>query len=173
MLARQAVNLPPKTWWARVALKCGVGYLLASNDDVTVWHDFSRAQFRNGDVAEYTDASRDLYRAAAFVDGRLDGCVFIGRTAPQWGAIKGLFEAEALDEAQRRGLLSGRSTDGLADPGPVICACFGVGVNVIRRAIADGAASVEGLGKALRAGTNCGSCVPELKRILDRVGEPA
>jgi NAD(P)H-nitrite reductase large subunit len=27
---------------------------------------------------------------------------------------------------------------------------------------------VEEIGKALRAGTNCGSCLPELKRIVQR-----
>jgi assimilatory nitrate reductase catalytic subunit len=68
---------------------------------------------------------------------------------------------------QRRMALSGRAADGLADFGPVICACFGVGLNVIRAAIAsNGATDVEAIGKALRAGTNCGSCLPELKRIV-------
>jgi assimilatory nitrate reductase catalytic subunit len=48
-----------------------------------------------------------------------------------------------------------------------VCACFGVGLDVIRDAIASKrAADVEGIGKALRAGTNCGSCLPELKRII-------
>jgi bacterioferritin-associated ferredoxin len=37
----------------------------------------------------------------------------------------------------------------------------------IRDAIQSGAAtSVETIGQALRAGTNCGSCLPELKRIV-------
>ena len=68
---------------------------------------------------------------------------------------------------QRRMLLSGRAADGLAETGPVICACFGVGLNVIREAIASNSATdVEAIGKALRAGTNCGSCLPELKRIV-------
>ncbi len=68
--------------------------------------------------------------------------------------MKTLFEAEALGDAQRRAVLSGKSTEGLADPGPVICACFGVGLNVIRAALESGqAANVEDIGKALRAGT--------------------
>jgi assimilatory nitrate reductase catalytic subunit len=33
-------------------------------------------------------------------------------------------------------------------------------------AISDGADSVEALGIRLQAGTNCGSCIPELKRLL-------
>jgi assimilatory nitrate reductase catalytic subunit len=64
-------------------------------------------------------------------------------------------------------VLSGKSTDGLPDPGPVICACFGVGLNVIRAALESGAAAnAEEIGMALRAGTNCGSCLPELRRIV-------
>ena len=99
-----------------------------------------------------------------------------GRAAPQWDTVKALFESEALGELQRRALLSGKSTNGMNDPGPVICACFGVGLNVIRAALASGAAaSVEDIGVVLRAGTNCGSCLPELKRIVvhERVAQTA
>jgi assimilatory nitrate reductase catalytic subunit len=47
-----------------------------------------------------------------------------------------------------------------------------VGVNTIVEAIRTrGLRSVEEIGAALEAGTNCGSCLPELGRILG--GEPA
>ena len=123
------------------------------------------------ELTEYFDGPRGSYRMAAFVDGQLTGALFIGpaEATPHWDTVKALFEAESVDDAQRRGMLSGKSTDGLADPGPVICACFGVGLNVIREAIASGqAANVEDIGKALRAGTNCGSCLPELKKIVSQ-----
>jgi assimilatory nitrate reductase catalytic subunit len=68
-------------------------------------------------------------------------------------------------------LLSGRSADGLASACPIVCACFSVGLATIRAAIEAGAvANVEGIGEALRAGTNCGSCLPELKRIVADAG---
>jgi assimilatory nitrate reductase catalytic subunit len=127
----------------------------------------------DAELAELCDDRRCIYRAAAFVAGRLDGCLFIGpaAAAPQWDALKALFEAGTLDDAARRVLLSGRSTDGLASAGPIVCACFGVGLATIRGALQSGTAtSVEGIGAALRAGTNCGSCLPELKRI---VADPA
>ena len=63
-------------------------------------------------------------------------------------------------------LLSGRSGDGLAGAGPIVCACFGVGRNTIGDAISGGACSVAAIGASLKAGTNCGSCIPELKRML-------
>ncbi|MGE5779137.1 MAG: (2Fe-2S)-binding protein, partial [Hyphomicrobiales bacterium] len=81
--------------------------------------------------------------------------------------VKALFAADTLADEARRVLLSGRSADGLVSAGPIVCACFSVGFAAIRAAIQAGAASsVEGIGEALRAGTNCGSCLPELKRLL-------
>jgi assimilatory nitrate reductase catalytic subunit len=63
-------------------------------------------------------------------------------------------------------LLSGRSTQGLASAGPIVCACFGVGRATICDAIAAGAATAAEIGMRLKAGTNCGSCIPELKRLI-------
>jgi assimilatory nitrate reductase catalytic subunit len=177
-LARTPLALPAETWWARVTVTNGVGLLLASNDDPAAWRMRAAALFGAAELAEYLDEPRGIYRAAAFDEGRLIGCLFVGmaEAAPQWDTVKALFESEALGEMQRRAVLSGKSTDGVADPGPVICACFGVGLNVIRAALATGAAaSVDDIGRALRAGTNCGSCLPELKRIVnhERVAQTA
>jgi assimilatory nitrate reductase catalytic subunit len=169
-LSRTRLALPAETWWARAAIKDGEGVLLATNDAPSLWRERAVALFGSeAEIAEYVDEPRGSYRMAAFVEGRLAGCLFIGPAdaAPQWDAVKLLFESEDMGEGQRRAVLSGKSTDGLADPGPVICACFGVGLHVIRTALAEGAAgNVEEIGKALRAGTNCGSCLPELKRIV-------
>ena len=121
------------------------------------------------ELAEYIDEQRGVYRAAAFVDGRLDGCLFVGPAdaAPQWQTVKELFEADTLGEHERRALLSGRPAAGVRATGPVVCTCFGVGLITIREALASRAAtSVEQIGEVLRAGTNCGSCLPELKKIV-------
>jgi assimilatory nitrate reductase catalytic subunit len=48
----------------------------------------------------------------------------------------------------------------------VVCACFGVGRATICDAIASGARSSADIGTRLKAGTNCGSCIPELKRLI-------
>ena len=47
---------------------------------------------------------------------------------------------------------------------PAVCACFKVPASTIRAAVAAGASLAE-LQKDLRCGTNCGSCVPELRRL--------
>jgi assimilatory nitrate reductase catalytic subunit len=167
-LTRTPFVPPQGAWWARVALSGGIGTLLATDERPALWRDHANALI-GGEIAEYIDTRRDIYRAAAFRDGRLESALFLGRAdaAPQWDPVKMLLDAQALPDIERRMALSGRAADGLTETGPVICACFGVGLNVIRDAIASKTASnVEAIGKALRAGTNCGSCLPELKRIV-------
>jgi assimilatory nitrate reductase catalytic subunit len=172
-LTRRPIALPASTWWARVAVAGGVGYLLATDEPVAASQQAARALLGRGvepiEFAEYIDGPRGLYRVAAFAQGRLEGCLFIGpaAAAPHWDAVKAMFAADAMAPAQRRMVLSARSADGLPDAGPIVCSWFGVGLNVIRGALSSGAAaSVEEIGKALRAGTNCGSCLPELRRIV-------
>jgi bacterioferritin-associated ferredoxin len=81
-----------------------------------------------------------------------------------------------VSDRQRRGSLFApihwsNATGGPASAGLIVCGCFGVGLLAIRAAIRSGTVtSVEGIGKALRAGTNCGSCLPELKRIVADTG---
>jgi assimilatory nitrate reductase catalytic subunit len=173
-LTRQPLALPDGSWWARVAVAQAAGLLLATNDGPKTWKQRASALFgEDADIAEYLDQQRGVYRVAAFTEGRLAGCLFIGPAdnAPQWDAVKALFEHDTLADEARRVLLSGRSADGLVSAGPIVCACFGVGLAIIRAAIQSGAAtSVEAIGRALRAGTNCGSCLPELKRIVADIG---
>jgi assimilatory nitrate reductase catalytic subunit len=53
----------------------------------------------------------------------------------------------------------------------VVCACFGVGRASICDAIAGGARNAAEIGAKLKAGTNCGSCIPELKRLIAQTAE--
>jgi assimilatory nitrate reductase catalytic subunit len=167
VLSRRPLALPETGLWTRVAVTGGVGYMIADNADPATWRTWLQPLLGD-DVAEFEDAGRGVYRAASFVDCRLDMCLFIGPSegAPDWDAVKDLFATGALDDEQRRVLLSGRSADGHASAGPIVCACFGVGRNTICDAIAAGAGSAQEIGAKLKAGANCGSCIPELKRLI-------
>jgi len=166
-LSRTPLELPAYVWWARVAVTGGYGYLLADNADLARWPSWLRS-VAGEDLAEYKDTSGGVYRAASFAGERIETCLFVGpaRDAGDWGVVKNLFAAEALADDQRRMLLSGKSMDGLASSGPIVCACFGVGRTTICDAIAAGAGTATAIGAQLKAGTNCGSCIPELKRLI-------
>lgn len=66
----------------------------------------------------------------------------------------------------RHALLSGQAANTQAAPGRIVCSCYGVGENAINAAIRNGCHSAAALGKTLRCGTNCGSCIPELNALL-------
>jgi assimilatory nitrate reductase catalytic subunit len=169
-LSRTQLKLPDHAWWVRVAVTGGHGYLLADNADLGGWQAWLRS-IAGSDLAEYKDFGGGVYRAASFAQDQIDICLFMGpaRDAGDWNVVKNLFAAGALSDDQRRTLLSGKSMDGLADAGPIVCACFGVGRTTICDAIAAGAASAAEIGARLKAGTNCGSCIPELKRLIAQV----
>ncbi|WP_375461158.1 molybdopterin-dependent oxidoreductase [uncultured Enterovirga sp.] len=174
VLAREPVALPDGTWWARAAVEGGIGTLFAADGtsrDVAGWVP---DLFPDVEIADYVDAASGIYRCAAFRDGQLEAVLFVGPAAgrPSWDGVKAWFAETGGDAGPRQGL-SGRAADG-ASMGPLVCACFGVGLDTIRDAIVSGGAtSPELIGAALRAGTNCGSCVPELRRIISREVAPA
>ena len=152
-LAHEPLMLPADTWWARVALPGAAGILFATNDAPMAWHERAPDLFPEAVLTEYVDRQKGLYRAAAFVDGKLEGALFIGPAdaPPQWGDL--------------RQMVGG---PGIAQTGAVICACFGVGLAAIHEALASRkAANVAEIGLSLRAGTKCGTCLPELRSIVD------
>lgn len=113
------------------------------------------------------DPSAGIFRAALIEDGRLHAVVFIGpdHGLPKRDWLVSLFALERIDLAARRALLAGRPAAG-ALPEPPICVCFGVGAGTIRAAMAGGCETVEAIGAATKAGTNCGSCRPEIRGLL-------
>src|SRR5262249_7439017 len=169
-VTRRSCDLPYDGWWVRVTFAGGSELLFATDEEPAAWHGKAEGLFgHDAQLGEYADALRQIYRVAAFRQDRMDGCLFVGPAdaAPSWEAVKACFDAPTLSSSERRTLLSGRSARGMPETGRLICTCFGIGLNAIRDAIATrGAANVEEIGRALRAGTNCGSCLPELKRIV-------
>jgi assimilatory nitrate reductase catalytic subunit len=123
----------------------------------------------SADVLHYTDAAQGIVRMAQFQNNQLQLVLFVAPQAderlpsPDW--VASLFAQSALTDSQRFSLLSGRDATA-ADTGATICACFQVGQKTIEAAIQSGSNSVEAIGICCQAGTNCGSCIPEIKALL-------
>jgi assimilatory nitrate reductase catalytic subunit len=168
--------LPRDLFWSRVALEGGEGLLFAGNRDISFWREFAARQKPNGaEALEYVDERRGVYRVAYVSNGRIVFSLFVGPfgNPAAWEGIKQALTLTRVEDKQRALLLSGSGIRGIPDSGPLVCACFGVGLKAIREAVESGAAcSVDEIGKHLRAGTNCGSCRPELKRIVNDVRAP-
>jgi assimilatory nitrate reductase catalytic subunit len=100
-------------------------------------------------------------------DGQLIAALFVtrdGRLPARDWLIAQLAPAEAASPME---LLAGRPATPQPDRGPIVCVCFDVGMKTIVEAIGgQGLMSVEAVGKALSAGTNCGSCRPAIQRLI-------
>jgi assimilatory nitrate reductase catalytic subunit len=154
--AHTPLALPEETWWARLASPTGIEYRLATNRGPMLWHDFAhRSLGHDARLAERLEGQS--YHVASFVEGEFLGCVCL---APPDRAVPALTASDGEDMSLPAAAMN-------VTIEPVVCACFGVGVEAVRKAVASGAAcTIADLGRTLRAGTNCGSCLPELKRML-------
>ena len=160
-------------YWVRAQGNGYYRYEIAGKENDPDWPAWARKVLCQSDNdvhwIEYHDARGQRYRGVRMVANRVESCVFIAPSAglPSRNWLGGLFERDVLSEDERRGLLLGRPPAG-QDIGRIVCACFSVGMNTITTAIHEQhLTSVEAIGEALRAGTNCGSCIPELQTLLD------
>jgi len=121
----------------------------------------------NGELVSYEDAACGARRQAWIEDERLVAVLFTtveGRLPPRdWLAEQ--FTGPLTTEA-RAALLFGRPPGAQGDKGPTVCACLKVGTNAVEAAIAAGARTPDAVGAATGAGTNCGSCRPEIARMI-------
>jgi assimilatory nitrate reductase catalytic subunit len=169
LLSRQNLPLPPGITWTRAATEAGILWTFACDDGVA-WADWLAASIPpDWHVAGYFDEHTGSYRAAAFSGETLELCLFTGpahEVLPSTAPLKAAFRQGVLSRVERIALLSGCGTGHGEPEGATICACFGVRLGAIQAAIAAGAVTAGAIGERLRAGTNCGSCQPELRRIL-------
>ena len=165
---------PDCLYWSYSPLPGGHLFELAGDDDP----DRARRRLATligeagqGEAPQWLDLQDPTaghFRRVAVRDGRLIGALFIHPTGvlPERDWLGGLLQRDRLEDDERRALLGGEAPDGGAGDGPVVCTCFQVGERAIRARIDAGDRSVEALGRSLRCGTNCGSCLPELKQLL-------
>ena len=138
---------------------------------------FARLRARAGGAGHWltmTDAATGTFRAALVAEGVLMSVVFLSAShvLPPRDWLLGLFGEGPVGVDARRSLLSGRPAGGVRRD-PTVCVCHGVGAGTIRAAVAAGCGTVAAVGERTKAGTNCGSCRPEIASLLAEVLEPA
>jgi assimilatory nitrate reductase catalytic subunit len=173
MFTRATLPAPAAAWWTRVQGAQFTRYELVGRS-FPDWSSEARRMLGvpegpDADWIEYFDPASRLYRGAWIVDEKLQACLYVdGRpTLPERGWLAAQFAARRLDARARAGLLAGRALAG-SDPGALICSCFGVGSKAIAACARElgAAATPAEIGKRLKCGTNCGSCIPEIQGII-------
>jgi assimilatory nitrate reductase catalytic subunit len=168
VLSRTRAPLAGDTVFAWNAIEGGYAARFATNEPFSILFEALTDRSRGTEQTTYIDPARGIFRAALIRHDRLETVLFFSRRedVPPYSVLAEAWEIERLDTTARRFLLSGKTASASFDASPTICACFGVKSQTIAQAIADGACSTEAIGARLNAGTNCGSCLPELRRMI-------
>ena len=173
LLSRRKLDLANASYWA-----CSRGqglwrYEIAGDQIPQDWAECARSllcqQSEQVEWTEYHDAAANRYRAARIEHGRLESCIFIGPdfSLPERDWLLKLFKDTKLSDKDRTSILTGKAPGDAKDSGPIVCACFNVGRNTLTETIkTQGLTTPEQVGEVLKAGTNCGSCVPEIRDII-------
>ncbi|OYQ40773.1 nitrate reductase [Rhodoferax sp. TH121] len=139
-------------------------------------------QLGGADVVRYADKKRGQRRAVRLqrgaVDATLEGFLLAGDTRAQsW--MTTLLQDEQPAQSYGRALLAPGATPPVPvqSRGKTVCTCFNVTDSAIEATLAectgfaaDRLASLQG---RLKCGTNCGSCMPQLQRMVRASMAPA
>jgi assimilatory nitrate reductase catalytic subunit len=160
---------PDCEYWAKTVIANGLQFELAGANAPADWAAWAAHLFGRAPTTSLSDNARGLHRFAFAEDGQLQGAVYVSCDP----VLVARGHVAALLGQTEHTALAGRPGIDQPDPGPTVCACLRVGLNTILRTIAEKSTpSVQALGEALGAGTNCGSCRPELAALIDRYTQP-
>jgi assimilatory nitrate reductase catalytic subunit len=172
IFSRAPLAVDAITWWTRIQGAQFIRYELAGRGAEVEWSAWSRQLLgvdATADWLEYSDASAGLYRGILVEGDRIKSCIFVSPRPdlPARAWLAGLFAKKKLADEDRVSLMLGEPIGGVVDAGPTVCSCFGVGRNTIVEAIRKHGLKLPGEVTArLKAGGNCGSCLPEIRSLI-------
>jgi assimilatory nitrate reductase catalytic subunit len=114
----------------------------------------------------YQDAKRGISKRIVVENGEVVGLRLLGETLAANWLKEVMVQGKLTDELRRWALapLNAPPTGG-KNRGRIVCNCLDVSEQEIRAVLAEGG-DLSVLQEKLKCGTECGSCVPELKRIV-------
>jgi assimilatory nitrate reductase catalytic subunit len=162
----------PFEYWASAKAEDGYRLELAGEEPeggFETWLSQSLGLDEEVDIVRYRDLAAGDCRILVFRGTRLLAAFFSSfspvAVSRQW-AVDQLLATHG-DAMARSQLFAGRPGAGQPDKGSIVCSCLSVGATEIAYAVGQGCGSVDAVGQMLGAGTNCGSCRPEIRRIID------
>ena len=161
--------LPPVLYWTSARIAGGWLVELAGEGNIDLDNLLPA-----GERMEAVDLQRGMRRIAVREpEGRLAAALYLTRQGDlprrDWIAAQLVDD----DQADAVSLLAARPKVDGPDKGPTVCVCFNVGAKQIASAITrQSLTSVEEVGSALNAGTNCGSCRLDITKLLAEMRVP-
>jgi ferredoxin-nitrate reductase len=113
----------------------------------------------------FTDKAKRYYKKCIIHQDRLVGAILIGDKSEFLEFRDLIANKTELSEKRLQLLRSGNKADPVL--GKLVCSCNNVGSENIRKKIEQGCGNMKDLCASTGAGTGCGSCRPEVKRLLE------
>jgi len=112
----------------------------------------------------FIDKAKRYYKKCIIYQDKLVGAILIGDKSEFLEFKELIANKTELSEKRLQLLRSGNKADPVL--GKLVCSCNNVGSENINKKIASGCDNMKDLCSATGAGTGCGSCRPEVKRLL-------
>ncbi len=161
---------PPTTaYWSRITQPGVTHFALADTSLPGDWMTWLNEHYSTHDkVCQVARLGEEGFNLLVWAQGELQLAFYAQRTPLTLAreAVVAAFMHLPQNAQQRLALLAGRADGAKTPAGAIICSCFGVNESQIREAVRQGYNSVQQLGATLKCGTNCGSCIPELKKLV-------
>lgn len=173
MLTRHKPDRLEYDYWAIARVKHGWKTEFASNSSAarvlnTLLEQQQLSQ-PDAEVVRFDDEHASVYRAGWFVrNNRLESAVFLAAAPVPLSrqAIVSMFDHDFKDNHERLAVVSGAGLSSREDVGAIICSCMQVGAKTIQRSIDSGCSTVQQVGDSCGAGTQCGTCRSDIRRLL-------
>lgn len=169
LISRAPLTLPPNLYWSQYQRAGWSITRLAGCDPMVtsrlklLWQQHHQACAELDDVQD--DGSSDI-RLVAYKNSKPTIWFACEVSEPE---IDETWLLAALDTNTLGSLrLAAGFASDRGNLGPIVCSCHQVAEHGITEAISSGCQDIESIGKKTRAGTNCGSCIPEIRRMLNR-----
>lgn len=160
-------------WWTKITTAKAVRYELADRKKFTQTTEQLKEllpfQDESFEWLNIEDQTAHISHSVVLKDGHLIASLYIAPKAllPDRDWVASLFKRERLSAMHRKALLAGQPMSMANNEGPLVCSCFKVGKNRIIDTIKEKNITDEKQVTAcLKAGGNCGSCLPEIRGLI-------
>jgi ferredoxin-nitrate reductase len=120
---------------------------------------------KNYEEIVFIDKAKRYYKKCIIHQDRLVGTILIGDKS-EFNEFRELIANKTeLSEKRLQLLRSGKTAEPVL--GKLVCSCNNVGADNIRNKVKEGCHNLADLCSSTGAGTGCGSCRPEVKRLLE------
>ncbi|MDX1490138.1 MAG: nitrate reductase [Pseudohongiellaceae bacterium] len=168
IVSRKPIDTSSFEFWVKTPVPGGWHYLLADSNsqDESIWRKWMTELQDGLKKVELSNTVLHDYRSLGCSGKSIEIAIFAN---PQRSKLPEVIWQQALLNHQVGAdtwhLLTEKQNNSISQ-NRIICSCFQISEQQITTAIAQGAASTKELGKKLHCGTNCGSCIPELKKFI-------